>query len=147
MLLAFVIQRFNSQIHRAGSEFFFDAEKLVVLGDAIGAADGAGLDLAYAGGDCKIGDEGVFALAGTVRHDRGVTVPTAEFNRLERLGQGADLVHLDENRIGNTLLNTLAEEIDIGDEEIVTDELNFVPQARGQFFPTGPIVLRASIFD
>src|SRR5713101_9589241 len=35
-----------------GAEFLFDAEELVVFGDAVGAAGGAGLDLA-GGGDRK----------------------------------------------------------------------------------------------
>jgi hypothetical protein len=58
-------------------ELFFDAEELVVLGDAVGAGGGAGLDLAGAGGDGEVGDEGVFGLAGAVRDDGGVAVAAA----------------------------------------------------------------------
>ena len=42
---------------------FFDAEELVVFGDAVGAAGGAGFDLAGAGADGEVGDEGVFGFA------------------------------------------------------------------------------------
>ena len=55
-----------------GAEFFFDAQELVVFGDAVGAAGGAGFDLAGAGGYGEIGDEGVFGFAGAVGNDGGV---------------------------------------------------------------------------
>ena len=48
--LVVVVEAFQPQEHRAPAQLFLDAEKLVVLGDAVGAADRAGLDLAYAGG-------------------------------------------------------------------------------------------------
>src|SRR6266404_2593611 len=51
------------------AEFFLDAKELVVFGDAVGAAGGAGFDLAGGGGDGKVGDEGVFGFAGAVRND------------------------------------------------------------------------------
>ena len=53
----------------ARTELFFDAQQLVVLGDAIGAAGRAGLDLAGAGADREVGDGRVLGLAGAVRDD------------------------------------------------------------------------------
>jgi len=52
-----------------GAEFLFDAKELIVFGDAVGAAGGAGFDLAGGGGDGEIGDEGVLGFAGTMRDD------------------------------------------------------------------------------
>src|SRR4029077_13340909 len=121
--LVVVVQGFEAEINRSGAEFFFDAEELVVLGDAIGAAGGAGLDLANAGGDSKIGDEGVFTLAGTMRHDSRVAVATAEVDGFQRLGQGANLVDLDENGIGHALFDAALQALHVGYEEVVADEL------------------------
>src|SRR5206468_10405845 len=47
-------------------ELVFDAQKLVVLGDALGAGRRAGLDLAAAGRHGEVGDRGVFGLAAAV---------------------------------------------------------------------------------
>src|SRR5438270_4250804 len=43
--------------------------------------------------------------------------------------------------------DSLFEELDIRNEEIVADELNFVAELLRQFLPTIPIVFRAAIFD
>ena len=79
------------------AEFLFDAEELVVFGEAVGAGEGAGLDLAHVEGDGDVGDGGVFAFAGAVAEDGGVTVAFGEFDSVEGFGEGADLVDLDEN--------------------------------------------------
>ena len=52
-------------------EFFFNAEKLIVLGDTVGTAGGAGLDLAGVGAHGKVGDEAVFSFAGAMGGDGG----------------------------------------------------------------------------
>src|SRR5437762_9811856 len=54
-------------------EILFDAQQLVVLGDAVGTCGRAGLDLTAVGRDGEIGDGGVFALTRAMRHDRRVT--------------------------------------------------------------------------
>src|SRR5262245_52956548 len=54
---------------RGGSELFFNAQKLVVFCDAVGAGGGAGLDLARARGDGEVSDEGVFGFAAAMRND------------------------------------------------------------------------------
>ena len=51
-------------------------------------------------GNRKVSDGGVLGLAGTVRHHRGVTGTVRHGDRVERLGEGADLVHLDEQGVG-----------------------------------------------
>jgi hypothetical protein len=58
-----IVEAFDAEELSARAQLFFDAEELVVLGDAVGAADRAGLDLAYACGYGEVGDEGVFRLA------------------------------------------------------------------------------------
>src|SRR5712664_350922 len=88
-----------------GAQFFFDAEELVVLGDAVGAAGRTGLDLAGGGGHGEIGDESVFGFAGAVRDDGVVAGLAGHFDRIDRFSYRADLIELDENGVGNSLFD------------------------------------------
>ena len=81
------------------AELLLDAQQLVVLRDAVGARRRTGLDLAGAGRDGQVGDRRVLRLAGAVRDDARVTVRARELDRVERLGQRADLVDLDQDRV------------------------------------------------
>ena len=129
------------------TQFFFDAEKLVVLRDAIGAAERAGLDLAGVGRHGDVGDGGVFGLAGAMADDGGVAVFLGEFDGVERLGERADLVDLHEDRVGHAAFDALAEEFDVGHEEIVADELGLRADRVGELLPAVPVVFRAAVFD
>ena len=142
--------RLNLQVtgvDRGRAELFFDAEELVVFRDPIAAGSRAGFDLAGIGRDGDIGDGDILGLTGTVGDDGGVVILVGEFDGVEGLGEGADLVDLHEDRIGGAGCDTLFEEVDVGDEEIVAHELNFVAEGDGEFFPGGPVVLVATVFD
>src|SRR5207244_7015251 len=78
-----------------------DPQELVVLGDAVAARGGAGFDLARFPSDREVRDGGVLGLAGAVADDRRVAAAEREPHGLRRLGQGADLVHLDEDGVGD----------------------------------------------
>ena len=54
--------QFLVTIHGEVAQFFLDAEELVVLGHAVGAAQGTGLDLAAVGGHGDVGDGGILGL-------------------------------------------------------------------------------------
>src|ERR1019366_6013237 len=103
-------------VHRAAgelrgvAEIALDAQQLVVLRDAIGAARAAGLDLARVRGDREIGDERVLGLAASMRNDGLIAVHARHLDRLEGLGHGADLVQLDQDRVRDILLDAAAEE-------------------------------------
>src|SRR6266849_9581804 len=108
-----------------GAEFLFDAEELVVFGDAVGAAGGAGLDLAGGGGDGEIGDKSVLGFAGAGGNDGVVAGLAGELDGVDGFGDGADLVQLDENGDGNDFVDAAGETCHVRDEEVVTDELDF----------------------
>src|SRR5512139_1541848 len=66
-----------AQDRRAGvaclrAELLFDAQELVVLGQAIRARQRAGLDLPAVGGDGEIGDGRILGLARAMGHHRAV---------------------------------------------------------------------------
>src|SRR5260221_14726164 len=82
------------------AEFFFDAKKLIVFGDAIGARSGTGFDLARSGGNGEIGDERVFGFAAPVRNDGVVSGFTGELDSVDGFGDAADLIELDQDGAG-----------------------------------------------
>ena len=92
-----------------GAELLLDAEELVVFGEAVGAGERAGLDLPAVGGDGEVGDGGVLGFAGAVAHDGGEARAVGEIDGVEGLGQGADLVNLHQNGIGNAHLDAVAQ--------------------------------------
>ena len=52
------------------------------------------------GGDREVGDRGVLGLAGAVAHHAAVAVAVRELDGVEGLGERADLVDLDQQRVG-----------------------------------------------
>ena len=105
---------------------------------AVGARRRAGLDLARAERDREVGDRRVLGLARPVGHDRRVAARLREPDRLERLGQRPDLVHLDEDRVADAALDALAQPLGVGDEEVVADELDAVAELGASAAPTRP---------
>ena len=116
-------------VGRGLAELLLDAQQLVVLGDPVAAGRRAGLDLAAVGGDGEVGDGGVLGLARAVRHHRGVAAAVRQLDRVERLGERADLVDLDEDRVGDAGVDAAGEALDVGDEQVVADELHAVAEA------------------
>src|SRR6185503_20602090 len=65
----------------------FDAQQLIVFGDAIGARQRSGLDLSGIGGDGEIGDERILCLTGSMRDDCRAAVCLRERDTVESLGE------------------------------------------------------------
>ena len=128
-------------VNRLRAQFLFNAQELVVLGDAVGAAHGTGLDLAGVRRDGDVGDRGVLGFAGAVRGDGRVAGAVGHLDGVERLGERADLVDLDEDRVGGAELDALFEVLDVGDEEVVADELALAADGLGEGHPAVPVVL------
>jgi hypothetical protein len=63
-----------------------------------------------------------------------VAVELGELDGVEGLGERADLVHLHENRVGRAGVDALLEELHVGDEQIVADELDLVAELVGELF-------------
>src|SRR4029077_14728083 len=134
-------------VARGGAQLLGDDEEAVVLRGALGAGGGARLDLAGAGRDGEVGDERVLGLAGAMRDDVAVAGLGRARHRGARLGQRSDLVHLDEDRIGETVGNALREQLLVGAEEIVTHQLYPAAERRGEGFPAGAVVLAQAVLD
>ncbi len=146
-LLLQVEEGLHARILGDVAQFLFDAEQLVVLGHAIRAARRAGLDLAGVEGHGDVGDGRVFGLAGAVRNDGGVAGAVGHLDGVQRLGQGADLVDLDEDGVADMLLNAGGQTLDVGDEQVVADQLHAVADGLGQHRPAFPVRLGHAVFE
>ncbi len=132
---------------RSRAEFFFDPEKLIVFRDAVGAARRTGFDLTRTRGDGQIRDEGVLGLARAMRHHGRVAGVGGHAHRFQRFGQGSDLVHLDQNRIGDAFVDAHLQAFRVGDEQIVSHQLDLLAQGIGHRLPSVPIVLGHTVFN
>ena len=122
-------------VHGLVLQVLLDAQELVVLGQAVRAAQGAGLDLAGVHGHGQIGDEGVLGLARAVGDHRGVGRLLGHLDGVQGLGQGADLVQLDEDGVGHALVDAFGQDLGVGDEDVVAHQLDGVAQGVGQLLP------------
>jgi len=95
----------------------------------------------------EVGDGRILGLARAVRHDRGVAGAMGVGDGLQRLGQGADLVDLDQDRIGDAPLGPDRQPPGVGDEDVVADQLDAVAEPVGQRLPAFQIVLGHAILD
>ena len=71
----------------------------------------------------------------------------SHLDSVESFGKRTDLVNLDEDRVCSTLLDTLLEVLNIGNEEVITYELALVADSFGKFNPSFPVVLIETILD
>ncbi|OEI69359.1 phosphopyruvate hydratase [Curtobacterium sp. ER1/6] len=129
------------------TELLLDAEQLVVLRDAVRAGRGAGLDLATVDGHRDVRDGGVLGLARAVRQDRGHAVALRQGDGVERLGQRADLVHLDQDRVAGLLVDAPLQTLRVRDVQVVADELQLGAELGGQVLPALPVVLGQGVLD
>ena len=129
------------------AQLLFDADELIVLGDAVGAAHRTRLDLSRIGGDGDIGYRGVFGFARTMRGHRGISVAVGHFDGIKRLGERTYLIHFYQDGIGCTCLDSLFPGTSIRDKQVVAHNLTFAAQRTSHLGPSIPVVLVKSVFD
>ena len=76
----------------------------------------------------------------------GVTRAFGHFDGGEGFRECANLVDLDQDRIGDALRYAFFEDFGVGDEQVITDDLHFFAQAICQQFPAVPVVLGHAVF-
>ena len=82
-----------------------------------------------------------------MRDDRGITRGLGHGNRVEGLGQAADLVELDQDGVGHPPVDTLFQNTGIGDKQVVPYQLYLVADFIGKQFPAIPVGLIQAVFD
>src|SRR5207244_12846893 len=86
-------------------------------------------------------------FAGAVGDEGGLSIAASEVDGVEGFADGADLVYLDQNAVGDVLVDSLLQELDVGDEEVVANELNLVADLFRQVRPAFPIVFGEAVFE
>ncbi len=82
-----------------------------------------------------------------MRNHRRVASIFGHFDRVQRLAQRADLIELDQNRIGDIVVDTALQDCSIGHEQVVAHQLYTVTNQFGQGRPAVPVALVHTIFN
>ena len=130
-----------------GAELGLDAEELVVLGEALGPAGGAGLDLSGAEANGYVSDVGVLGLPRAVRSHDAPTGLLGHLHGRDGLGNGANLVDLEEEASASLLVDGTRDLLNVGDSEVITNNLEVLPVLGGELGPVGPVILVEGILD
>ena len=80
-------------------------------------------------------------------HHSGVTILVSQLNGLNGFGESTDLVNLDEDTVGNTFGDSVAQALCVGDEQVVADQLNSLSEFIGQLLPPVPVIFGAAVFN
>ena len=80
-------------------------------------------------------------------HDARIAGLLRHFDGLKRLGQAANLVHLDKNGVRAAHLDALGKTLGIRDEQVVAHQLHAIADALGQLLPAVPVLFGHAVFD
>ena len=82
-----------------------------------------------------------------MRNHRTVTRVTADLERLKGFGHRTDLIHLDQSGVGDTGAYPGCDQLGVGHEIVVTDQLHPIAKSFSQFLPAAGVVLAHPVFD
>src|SRR5689334_18992483 len=82
-----------------------------------------------------------------MRDDGCPALGARQLDTVERFGERADLIDLDEDGVGDAKLDALLQKFRVGDEEIVADELHAAAYLVRQNLPAVPIVFGHAVFN
>jgi len=82
-----------------------------------------------------------------MRDDRRPASAASERDRLDGLGQRADLVELDEDGVGGILLDRACDPLGVGDQEVVADQLDGPTEPLCQVPPPLPVILCEAVLE
>ena len=80
-------------------------------------------------GHGQVGDGGVLGFAGAMGDHGGVAGPVSGLDGLQGLGEGADLVDLDEDGVGHALFDAGFQALGVGDERSSPTNWTRLPRA------------------
>mmetsp|Transcript_33473 Transcript_33473/g.85607 ORF Transcript_33473/g.85607 Transcript_33473/m.85607 type:complete len:220 (+) Transcript_33473:535-1194(+) len=136
-----------ARIIRAAPELLLDAQELVVLGHALRAAWRASLDLACLQAHDEVGNEGVLSLATAVGDHHTPALRRAVHAGGNGLRDGADLVHLQQQRVHGLLLFAVGDALRVRHQEIITNDLHCVAHLLHHLCVRVPMVLVEGVLD
>src|SRR5450830_1690898 len=138
-------ERGVSSIGSLVAELLFDAHELIVLLDTFTTAGGARLQVTCAHADGEVGNKAVDRLATAVRNHGSPSGLPCQRDGSDGLGQGTDLVQLDEDGVGRVLVDAALDAFDIRDKQVVADQLDLLPDGLVQQLPAVPVVFGQAV--
>mmetsp|Transcript_35776 Transcript_35776/g.82841 ORF Transcript_35776/g.82841 Transcript_35776/m.82841 type:complete len:509 (-) Transcript_35776:20-1546(-) len=129
------------------AKHLLDAKELVVLGSTLTTARRTRLDLSRLEAHGEVGDVVVLSLARTVGGHDAPAVLLGELNGIDRLGDGANLVHLEEEAVGGLRLDRLLDLGRVGHGQIITNDLHINTKLGSDLRPVSPVILIERILN
>lgn len=157
-----------------GTELLLNSQELVVLGQTLGTARSTSLDLTRAEPDSQVSNVVVLGFTTAVGGHHAPTVLLGKLNGLNGLGDGTDLVHLEQQGVGGAvytnweeegdivgttsplyfdlatslpLLSRLLDLLGVGDSQVIAHYLNVLGHAAGELDPAVPVILVEWVLD
>ena len=82
-----------------------------------------------------------------MRNDRGVAFVLSALDGGEGFGHRTHLVHLDEDGVGDAGLDAFVEDGRVGNEQVVTDEVDLATELVGHDLPASPVSFIETVFN
>ncbi len=82
-----------------------------------------------------------------VRNHRPPAGPARHLDGGHRFAQRADLVELDQHGVGGLLPDAARDALDIGDEQVVADQLDLIAQFAVEKLPALPVVFGQAVLE
>src|SRR5215217_3674060 len=123
------VESFAPRVVRGASQSLLYAEELIVLRDALPAGRRPGLYLSGVHRHRKVRDRCVLRLPAPMTDHGRIPGLVCQIHRLERLRERPYLVYLDEDGVAYTLVYAPSENLRVGHEQVVSDELHPPPQS------------------
>lgn len=134
-----------ASVDSVGTKLLLNTEDLVKLGKTLGTGRGTGLDLTGTEANSDVSNGDILGLTGTVRDHDTPAVGVGVLGSLDRLGEGTDLVDLQEKGVARLELNGLLDAQRVGDSQVITDNLEVGGLV--EVAPGLPVVLSEGVLD
>lgn len=102
------------------TELLLDTEDLVELGETLRTSGGTSLDLSSSQTNDDVSDSDILSLTRAVGHHDTPSSTERILGGLDSLGNGTDLVDLEEEGVARLELNSFLDELGVGDSQIIT---------------------------
>jgi hypothetical protein len=127
------------------TKLLLDTEDLVELGQALATGRGTSLDLTSAETDNDVGDSDILCLTRSVGDHDAPAGGEGVLGGLDGLGEGTDLVDLEEEGVARLELDGLLDADGVGDGQVIADNLEVGGLV--EVAPRLPVVLSEWVLD
>ncbi len=131
----------ESREARGAPQLVLDSQKTVELRRTFPTAPRSGLQMSAPDSHGQIRDESVFGFARSVRNVAPVPVCVGQAHASECFSHRPNLIRLNQNAVGDCLIDAFLNEARIGAEDIITHQFDAVADATSQFGPPIPVIL------